>query len=242
MWGIYECCNNFFRMHLSQQDLSQGVHLQNPLMAYSYDMVCWQEITWAGVPASLGYSAPISETLLEEAKTLAKVNARCSSKKKRKFWKRKRATTKACFDNSLKKLKQNIIQANGQTNLGQLLCTNNTTIPAALKTLGFAQTFCGQWTLWGSCSDPKCALTHLEKALPQTQILKVASLLLDSAAKLAVKRCKLDCMALKLFQGHWLLGLPQAPMINTHPNEWQLLPAIWNKLNSQKPNNSKTLL
>jgi len=42
--------------------------------------------------------------------------------------------------------------------------------------------------LWGSCGDPECTLTHLEKALPQAQIEKLASLLSDSAAKKKKKK------------------------------------------------------
>jgi len=41
IWGIYECCDDFFKMRLSWQDQLQGVHLQNPFREFNYKMACW---------------------------------------------------------------------------------------------------------------------------------------------------------------------------------------------------------
>jgi len=72
MWGIYKCCNNFFKMHLSWQDLLEGTHLQNPFKDFNYEMACWQEITRARVLASLGYLTSFTKTSSEPSKTLSK--------------------------------------------------------------------------------------------------------------------------------------------------------------------------
>jgi len=185
----------FFKMRLSRQDLFEGMHLRNPFKDFNYEIACWQDISRAGVPALLGYSTSSTKTSPESSKTLSKSKHKTleeeeeeESMKKTKGNGKGKWKDNPCFDDSLKKLKQNIIQANGRTNLGQLLWVNNTTIPAALNMLGFPQNICGRWTLWGGCSDLKCTLTHLEKVLPQAQIAKMANLLSDSAAKLVVKK------------------------------------------------------
>jgi len=198
VWGIYECCDDFFKMRLSRQDLLEGACLRNPFKDFNYEISRWQEISRAGVPALLGYATKSTESPPENAKTLGKGKRKIlepedddeESAKKIKGSGKGKWKDNPCFDESLKKLKQNIIQANGRTNLGQLLRASNTTIPAALNTLGFQQNICGRWTLWGGCGDPKCTLTHMEKALPQAQIARVTSLLSDSAAKLAIKKAQ----------------------------------------------------
>jgi len=151
VWAIYECCNDFFKMPLSQQDLLEGVHLQNLFRDFNYKIAHWQEISQAGVLALLGYAAKNVETSLDNSKTLA--NGKCKmieqeeeeeeSAKKIKGNGKGKWKDNPCFDESLKKLKYNIIQANSRTNLGQLLCANTTTIPATLNTLGFPQNVCG---------------------------------------------------------------------------------------------------
>jgi len=198
VWGIYECCDDFFKMRLSRQDLLEGAHLQNPFKDFNYKISRWQEISQAGVLALLGYATKSSEIPPENAKTLRKGKHKIlepeeddeESAKKIKGNGKGKWKDNPCFDKSLKKLKQNIIQANRRTNLGQLLRASNMTIPAALNTLGFQQNVCGQWALWGGCGDPKCTLTHMEKALPQAQIVKVTSLLSDSTVKLAIKKAQ----------------------------------------------------
>jgi len=188
----------FFKMRLTRQDLLDGACLRNPFKDFNYEISRWQEISRAGVPALLGYVTKNVETLLDNPKTLAKGKRKTleqeeeeeESAKKIKGNGKGKWKDNPCFDESRKKLKYNIIQANGRTNLGQLLRASNTTIPAALNTLGFPHNVCGRWTLWGGCGDPKCTLTHLEKALPQAQIVKVTSMLSDGAAKLAVKKAQ----------------------------------------------------
>jgi len=40
LWGVYECMDEFFCCHLSEQDLFNGVHLANPLTSLN------QEVSW----------------------------------------------------------------------------------------------------------------------------------------------------------------------------------------------------
>jgi len=108
-----------------------------------------------------------AETTPENTKTLGKGKRKTieqeeedeKSAKKIKGSGKGKCKDNPCFDENLKKLKHNIILANGRMNLGQLLRTNNNTIPAALNTLGFPQNVCGQWTLWGSCGNPNIRLS-----------------------------------------------------------------------------------
>jgi len=72
MWAIYDCCNDFFKMRLSRQDLLEGARLRNPFKDFNCEIARWQEISRAGVPAVLGYSTASSETSPESAKTLGK--------------------------------------------------------------------------------------------------------------------------------------------------------------------------
>jgi len=81
MWAIYKCCNDFFKMHLSRQDLLEGMHLRNPFQDFNYEIACWQEISRAGVLALLGYSTSSTETSPKLSKT---TNTRCSKKRKKK--------------------------------------------------------------------------------------------------------------------------------------------------------------
>jgi len=55
MWAMYGCCHDFFKMHLSHQDLLEGAHLKNPFKDLNYEISRWQEITMGGIPACLGY-------------------------------------------------------------------------------------------------------------------------------------------------------------------------------------------
>jgi len=48
-------------MQLSQQDLLQGMHLQNPLVAFNYDMEKWQMIKQPGIPLPHKYSCATDE-------------------------------------------------------------------------------------------------------------------------------------------------------------------------------------
>jgi len=84
----------------------------------------------------------------------------------------------------------NIFQTHGQTNLGQLLQASNTTIPAALHSLGFTHNTCRWWTLWGGCGDPACTLMHLDKPLLLALVPKVSHLLSEGAAKLALSKAQ----------------------------------------------------
>jgi len=72
MWAIYDCCNDFFKMRLSQQDLLEGTHLRNPFKDFNYEIARWQEISRAGVPALLGYSTSSTKMSPESSKTLGK--------------------------------------------------------------------------------------------------------------------------------------------------------------------------
>jgi len=112
--------------------------------------------------------------------------------KKQKLGECKKSTWKdnPNYNGKLKQLKQNIFQTHGQTNLGQLLQASNTTIPAALHSLGFTHNTCRWWTLWGGCGDPACTLMHLDKPLLLALVPKVSHLLSEGAAKLALSKAQ----------------------------------------------------
>ena len=71
-------------------------------------MACWQGITQAGVKASLGYSTTSSETLPEDAKTLAKGKHTTIKQEEEEIVKKKKGNDKGkwkgnpCFNKSLK--------------------------------------------------------------------------------------------------------------------------------------------
>jgi len=203
MWAIYGCCNDFFKMRLSRQDLLEGARLCNPFSAFNAELERWPIIQRPGVPPSLRYSSVPDDSSPNELQTETQQNQHGkrhkgtqdngeSTAKKQKQGDRLKPVWKnnPHYDAALQKIKQNIFQAHGRTNLGQLLRASNNTIPAALNTLGFPKNTCGRWTLWGGCGDPACMLTHLEKPILPNQVTRTATLLSEGAAKLALEKAQ----------------------------------------------------
>jgi len=199
MWQLHEHCSDFFKKRLSQQDLLEGARLRNPLAAYNNDMECWIMIKQPGVPLALRYEAGNDDIITDDTPSTPggkrprdPVEVDDPSPKKPKATDRKKGGWKdnPSYDAGLKKLKQNIFQSHGCTNLGQLLQASNTTIPATLHMLGFSPNTCGRWTLWGGCGDPACTLTHLDKPLQAALLPKISHLLSEGAAKLALSKAQ----------------------------------------------------
>jgi len=131
MWQLHKCCSHFFKKRLSRQDLQEGARLWNPLAAYNTDMERWIIIKCPGVPLSLWYEPCLEDNTIPDDTMGPPTGKRLQEQsgigdnivKKQKMSDRKKGAWKdnPSYDATLKKLKQNIFQSHGRTNLGQLL-------------------------------------------------------------------------------------------------------------------------
>jgi len=157
-------------------------------------MTCWQDITQVGLPASLGYSTPISETPLEEAKTLAKGKLKMlEQQEEEEIVKNKKGTTKA---NGRTTHDLTIVLRNSSNTLSSQWPNESWTAPTCKQhnhPSGWPSThldFHKHLWLMDPCGVAAAtqnvpSLPHLEKELLKAQISKMAIFLSNSAAKLA---------------------------------------------------------
>jgi len=199
LWQLYKDINTFFKRRLSEEDLRQGMRLENPLTSLINEVKRFTGMYSSGVPPVLmGNPTLLSSDDESSGKNRKGKRHRQGGDEYRGKKKPKQPDDKQPgawkdnkkFDSSLKTAKQNIVQAHDRVNLGMLMHAKGTTTAKVLTDIGVPTTVCGRYLLWGSCGNGTCTLVHDETKLSTSQVTKVKDFLLDSSKKLAEKNKK----------------------------------------------------
>jgi len=179
LWAVYEKCYDFFQMKLSEEDLLEGAMLINPLTILNGRISEFEKIERPSCPESLLTSSPTFSPMPTQQDSGGYVTNKNGKQKgqggggnpggdkkvktkegeevqhRQNFWNGKKV-----FHASLKAAKQEIIEKNGRTQLGQLAKANKQGVASLLNSMGLHPARCARYTLWGGCGDVNCKLNH----------------------------------------------------------------------------------